>query len=180
MLHLIYGATWNPQLMVMLDPVGEDQARAAYESGAELTIAGGPEPLLGIDPEDLSAPDGEDPATWSIHARLDTGYLGVAFYNPWGTKEADYTFRRQDDGHLFLGEVWEYTYTDPTQRRATWSTAQHLVFQPDGHSRHTRITNNPDGSQSYEETEHAGGDLSHHVEPVPAFGEWGGVLKRQR
>jgi len=180
MTHVIYGSLWNDELMVMLDPVPEDEGRATYVGGGEIWIAGGPEPLTGIDPEDFEAPDGEDPAAWSIFAVLERGYLQVDFYNLWGVKEAFYAFRRQEDGRLFLTDVSEYEYADPTDRQAEWSSVTEYHFEPDGYSSEVTRTELPDGSQDVKMVERSGGDFSNHYEPVPAFGEWAGVLKRQR
>lgn len=178
-MHLIYGSRWNDDLLVMLDPISEDEARATYEKGAEVSVAAGPEPLLGMDPEDFDAPDGEDPATWWLYAELDRDYLGTTFYNPWGAKEAAYHFYRQPDGRLFLSNVAEYEYADPTDADA-WSTVTEYLFKPDGYSRTVTRKALPDGSQDVDMIEYRGGDFSHHYEPVPAFGEWAGVLKRRR
>ena len=180
MTHLIYGSQWNDELFVMLDPVSEDEARALYEAGKEVSVAGGPEPLVGIVPGRKGNTYGEDPAAWWLYAELDRGYVQTTFYNPWGAKDASYSFYRQDDGRLFLANVSEYEYADPTDPEAEWSTLTEYLFKPDGYSRTVTRKALPDGSQDVNMVEYSGGDFSSHFEPVPAFGEWAGVLKRQR
>ena len=180
MTHQIYGSRWNSDLMVMLDPVGEDEARTAYEHGGVISAAAGPAPLVGIVPGAPGNTYGEDPAAWSFYAELGDGYLQVSFYNPWGATDARYSFRRQDDGRLFLSNVVEFDHLDPTDPETGWSTMTQHVFEPDGYSKTTTHTKLPDGSQDVQMTEFRGGDFTHHWEPVPEFGQWAGVLKRQR
>jgi hypothetical protein len=182
-MHLIHGSLWNNDLRLMMDPVPADEARAVYERGGEIMVAAGRVPLQGV-AADSAEPDPEDPepAAWSLYAELDRGFVEVEFFNLFGTREATYSFRRQPDGRLFLAEVAEYDFDQRTADTGDWdwSSVEEHLFEPDGTSSLTRRRKLPDGSTDVTTEDFKGGDFAAHWEPVPAFGEWDSITRRQR
>lgn len=187
--HLAYGTGWSEIYKVVLNPMTESEARARYEAGEPVKIACGEEPLTLDDPDDLDL-EGDEPAVWTLYADLGQSrrdpdqpdVVEVEFFNFWGTREASYFFRRQDDGRLFLTDVAEYEFADTSRfvRGNDWSVLTEHSFRPDGTSAVVVRTALPDGSTDVKKTEHAGGDFSAHWEPVPDWGEWASITRRDR
>lgn len=182
MTYLIHGSRWSDGPNLMLDPISEEEARAAYEKGDAVCVACGRATLTGyVSGEDREAEPGE-PAEWTLFAELARDVVVVEFFNFWGTREATYTFRRQPDGRLFLVEAVEYEFEDLTRYvdGNAWSVMEEHSFDPDGTSSVTVYRARPDGSQDVSMTEYKDGDFSAHWEPVPTFGDWTSLTRRQR
>lgn len=189
MTYLIYGVLWNNALSMMQDPMSVDDAKARYEHGLEVGIASGLEELAAEPPDDLDF-EGEQPAEWWLYTELSRSTRSslqpdvaiVEFYDFWGTKVADHTFHRQDDGRLFLTEAAEYDYATSTgfveDNEWTAMTVHH--FQPDGTSKVVERRTASDGSTEERSTEHRGGDFRTHWEDVPAWGDWASITRRDR
>lgn len=189
MSHLIFGITWHPGFKLMMEPLSEEEARAAYEAGTEVTIACGADELM---PEDLADLEftGDQPAEWSLYTELtrstrDDENHDVAvldFYDVWGTRVLTYYFDRQPDGRLFLANAAEYEFTDATQQHDEydWTVMTEHLFRTDGYSSITVHRLLPDGSTDVTMTEYSGGDFSTHWEPVPAWGQWDSITRRHR
>lgn len=189
MSHLIFGVTWHPDLKLMMEPLTEHEARAAYEAGTDVTIACGAHELLPEDPADLEL-TGDQPAEWSLYteltrsARDDTkdDVAVLDFYDFWGSRIATYYFYRQPDGRLFLANVAEYEFADARQQHDEydWTVMTMHRFRPDGHSSVTVHRLLPDGSTDAAMTEYARGDFSAHWELVPEWGQWDSITRRHR
>lgn len=178
--HVVHGAHWDDVLRVMHDPLSEDEARAAYERGEPVSIAGGGEPLTPAGPGPLGARESRRPAAWAIDAALARGELRVRFYDDEGVLVVEHTYERQPEGRLLLTEKAEYEYADPTGRTAQWTRVTQLRVTAEGRSRVVARQPLSDGSESIRMVEHQDHDLTNHWEPVPVFGEWSSVLKRER
>ncbi len=176
-MHLVFGKLWNNDLLLMVDPVSEEDARAAYEKGAEIMVAGGRVPLSTVEAGSDDRPVDPEPATWSLYAELDRGYVEVEFFNAFGTREATYSFDRQDDGRLFLTEVGEYDFAERTMDTDDndWTSVEEHAFAPDGTS--SKVVRTRTGVTMEEFT---GTDVERNWEPVPAWGEWDSITRRQR
>ncbi|WP_147381295.1 hypothetical protein [Nocardioides immobilis] len=187
--HLLYGTGWSEIYKVMLTPMSEDEARARYEAGDKVKVACGVEPLTPDDPDDLDL-EGDEPAVWTLLAELKRStrepgqpdVVEVEFFNFWGTREASYYFRLQADGRLFLTNVYEYEFADSSGfvRGNDWSVLTEHSFRPDGTSSVVVRRSQPDGSTDVSKTEFQGGDFSTHWEPVPAWGDWASITRRDR
>ncbi|MDO9457661.1 hypothetical protein [Nocardioides sp.] len=189
MAHLIFGSRWNNGFSMMLDAMSEDDARARYEQGLEVSIACGVEELAAEPPDDLDF-EGEQPAEWELYTELSRherrpdqpGVAIVEFYNFWGTRVAAHYFYRQDDGRLFLAQVDELDFTDTSRfvEDNEWAVLTEHSFSPDGTSSVVVRTTQPDGRTDVTMSEHAGGDFASHWEPVPAWGDWASITRRDR
>jgi hypothetical protein len=181
--HLVYGNLWNNDLKLMIDPVSEEDARTIYEAGGEVMVAAGRAPLSGVSADsDEEDPEDPEPAEWSLYAELDRGYVEVQFFSFFGTREATYGFDRQPDGLLFLTDVSEYEYERRTMDTGDddWSTFTQYTFRPDGTSEEVAHVRTADGGEDVRRTERRGADLAEHWEPVPEFGRWDSITRRQR
>lgn len=189
MSHLIFGVTWHPELKLMMEPMTEEEARVAYEAGHEVTIACGAHELLPEDPADLEL-IGDQPAEWSLYTELtrsqrdaETENVAVLdFYDFWGTRVLTYFFYEQPDGRLFLANAAEYEFSDATQQHDEydWTVMTMHRFRPDGYSSVSVHRLLPDGSTDVTMTEYADGDFTTHWEPVPAWGDWDSITRRDR
>lgn len=187
--HLIYGSRWNNGFSMMLGAVSESVAREHYDQGLTISIASGVAELAAARPDDLAF-EGEQPAEWSLYTELSRSVRRpsqpdvamVEFYNFWGSREATYYFYRQEDGRLFLQQVNEYDFADDTAfaEDNEWSVLTEHAFRPDGYSSVVVRRELPDGSTDVEMTEYSGGDFSTHWEPVPAWGDWASITRRDR
>lgn len=189
MAHLSYGTGWSEKYRLVLKPMTEDEARARYEAGDKVKIACGEEPLTAEVPDDLDL-EGDEPAVWTLLAELrrstrepsQPDIVEVEFFNFWGTREATYYFRLQDDGRLFLTNVDEYEFTDNSRfvRGNDWAVLVQHEFRPDGTSATVVRRSLSDGGTDVTRTEYAGGEFSSHWEPVPAWGDWASITRRDR
>jgi hypothetical protein len=189
MAHLIYGSRWNNGFSMMLGPLSEQEARVRYEHGLEVSIACGVAELA-AEPEDDLDFEGEQPAEWELYTELsrrsrrpDQPDLAmVEFYNFWGSRVASYYFDRSDDGRLFLGQVDEFEFSDNTgfAEDHEWSVLTEHYFRPDGSSSVVIRHALPEGGQDVTQTEYTGGDVATHWEPVPAWGDWASITRRDR
>lgn len=178
--HLIYGTDWNPDFQVMFNPMSVDDARHRYESGEVVMVAAGFQEMAGCDIMADEVPPGR-PADWTLYAELDRGVVQVEFYLPHGSRVATYDFDLQPDGRLFLVEVGEYEFLDPTKWPGNpFSSLTVTLFRPDGSSGQQVYRSLPDGGQSFDMTEYRGDSHPDLWEPVPTFGDWESIIRRRR
>ncbi|NUR07605.1 MAG: hypothetical protein HOQ22_16305 [Nocardioidaceae bacterium] len=180
-MHLAYGNLWNNDLKLMIDPVPAEDAKVRYERGDEVMVAAGRVPLAGVEAGSDDRPDEPEPAVWSLYAELDRGYVEVEFFNAFGTREATYSFQQQDDGRLFLFEVSEYDFERRTPETGDWdwSRVEEHSFEPDGSSS-TVVRTKAGSGTDVAMQEYTGTDVERNWEPVPAWGDWDSITRRQR
>lgn len=174
--HHIHGSRWDDVLHVMHEPFDEQAARAAYEKGEPVSVAGGPHPLSAA--ADAHTPESHRPAAWAVEAAVSEGRLRARFFNAHGVLQAEHTYERQADGRLLLTETQTYEYDDATDPTAQWSRATELQVNSDGRSRAVVKEALSDGTTSVRMVEATGVDLSDRWASVPAFGRWDDLLER--
>jgi hypothetical protein len=194
MAQLFFGEWWNEEHKFLSVPMAEDAARAVYDARGEISVVQSESEVATFHPDvnpDFDAEDdGGDPVEWFLYFDLkrsermpdqpDVALL--SFYDFWGNLDAHYRFVLEEDGRLFLAEVNEYEYADATRYHESteWTSLTTHTFAPDGRSQVVVRQALPDGSTDVSTQEFRGGDFSSHWEPVPAWGEWASITRRDR
>ena len=176
--HRIHGSRWDDVLRVMHEPFDEAEARAAYERGEPVAVAGARHPLTSAD-DGTGSRESRHPAQWALDAALSRGHLRVRFYNACGVLETEHTYERQADGRLLLTESAAYEYTDPTDPAAQWSRVTEVRVAADARSRTVVRQALSDGSMGIRMVEDEGVDLADRWSRVPEFGRWDELLGRE-
>jgi hypothetical protein len=162
MMRATYCRQWNSVLNEPMDPVTEEQARQLDASGDSYTV------VLSED----STPRKYIEVNWR------TGGLGVFFLDEQRRPHLAYSFRRVDDERMFLDDVlrWEY----PDDEAIAMSGAKlidDVRYQQDGRVlREVR----DDVAQEIRRQEFTDVPLEVNWEPVPTFGDWEQLARRDR
>jgi hypothetical protein len=154
---LTYVDRWSEKWPTEFEELDEDEARRRHDAGELYTV------LLG-DPESPSA---------YIEVRLGVGYVGVLFLDENGRNNLTYLFAKdKTDDRLFLQQVSWRDYDEDGKIRN--GTSYH--FKRDG----TIYSEEKD----YEKQEAWKGekqdDVSGNWEPVPEFGQYDSIARRDR
>jgi hypothetical protein len=159
-----YCGQWNWLREKPIDPI--DPAEAARRHAA-----GEGEGYTAVSEEDGSV-------DLVVDVALAPGNVAVHFADEFGRRELIYTFRRQENGHLFLSEVISYEYGDSTDRGdyAEPIGTETFEFDPDGVVR--RITQDSARGGTLEERDTV--DVAPNWEPVPAFGQYDSITREDR
>ncbi|MFI2204698.1 hypothetical protein ACH47Z_28700 [Streptomyces sp. NPDC020192] len=157
-----YCEQWNNLTETPMNPMTAEQAHARHASGQLYTA--------------VASADEHSAATLRVEMRLETGYTSVIFMDEHGRDSLDYTFTLIDDS-LFLETATSYDYGD-SQERGGYADAERMEtfeFTTDGIIRRTVEV---DGEES-KESRH-GIDVASNWEPVPAFGAYDALTRRDR
>jgi hypothetical protein len=157
-----YCEQWNNLTETPMNPLTPEQARARHASGQLYTA--------------VAAPDEHSVPALRVEMRLETGYSSVIFMDEYGRDALDYTFTLIN-GSLFLETATSYDYGD-AQERGGYADANRMEsyeFTTDGVMRRTVEV---DGEESRESRD--GIDVASNWEPVPDFGAYEGMARRDR
>ncbi|MGF0173177.1 hypothetical protein ACQF36_22545 [Streptomyces sp. Marseille-Q5077] len=157
-----YCEQWNNLTEEPMNPLTPEQAQARHTSGELYTAV--------ASPTEQSAP------ALRVEMRLETGYASVIFMDEHGRDSLDYTFTCIN-GSLFLETATSYDYGD-SQERGGYADAERMEsyeFTIDGIIQRTVEV---DGDES-RESRH-GIDVASNWEPVPNFGAYDALIRRER
>jgi len=111
-----------------------------------------------------------------VEMRLETGYSSVIFMDEYGRDTLDYTFTLIN-GSLFLETATSYEYGD-SQERGGYADADRVESYEFTTGGIIRRTVEVDGDESRESRD--GVDVAGNWEPVPEFGAYDGLARRDR
>jgi hypothetical protein len=157
-----YCEQWNNLTETPMNPLTPEQAQGRHASGELYTAV--------ASPTEKSAP------TLRVEIRLETGYASVIFMDEHGRDSLDYTFALIN-GSLFLETATSYDYGD-SQERGGYADAERMEsyeFTTDGIIQRTIEV---DGEESRESRQ--GVDVASNWEPVPDFGAYDALIRRDR
>ncbi|GAA4046223.1 hypothetical protein [Streptomyces shaanxiensis] len=157
-----YCEQWNNLTETPMNPLTPEQAQVRHASG-ELYTA-------------VSSPAVQAAPTVRLEMRLETEYASVIFMDEYGRDTLDYTFRLIN-GSFFLETSTSYSYGN-SQERGGYADADRTEiyeFTTDGVVR--RTVEAEDGESK--ESRH-GIDVSANWEPVPDFGAYASLIRRER
>ena len=157
-----YCEQWNNLTEAPMDPLTPEQAQARHVSG-ELYTA-------------VASLTGRSTPTLRVEIRLETGYASVIFMDDYGRDSLDYTFTLIN-GSLFLETATSYDYGD-SHERSGYADAERMEryeFTTDGVIQRTVEV---DGEESRESRQ--GVDVAGNWEPVPDFGAYDALTRRDR
>jgi hypothetical protein len=157
-----YCRRWNNVLKKPLDPITAEDARRLDAERDYYTV------ILSED----STPRRYVEVNWGKE------YLGVYFLDHRLRPHLRYTFRRAGDGRMFMTEVFRWEYPDDQARFMGDATlTDHMRYNQDGTG--TREVRD-DVAQEVRRQEFAELPLEYNWEPVPTFGDWEHVSRRDR
>lgn len=159
---LTYCEEWNNLTESPMNPLTSDQALARHVAGQLYTA--------------VAFRDGHSVPALRVEMRLETGYSSVIFMDEYGRDTLDYTFTLIN-GSLFLETATSYEYGD-SQERGGYADADRVEsyeFTTDGVIRRTVEV---DGDESKESRD--GVDVAGNWEPVPEFGAYDALVRRER
>ncbi|MER6424058.1 hypothetical protein [Streptomyces sp. NPDC001137] len=157
-----YCEQWNTLTDTPMNSLTPEQAQARHASG-ELYTA-------------VACPDEHSTPALRVEMRLETGYASVIFMDEHGHDSLDYTFTLTS-GSLFLETATAYDYGD-SEERGGHADAEHTEsyeFTTEGVIRRTVEV---DGEESTESRH--GIDVTGNWEPVPSFGAYDTLIRRDR
>lgn len=158
----VYGERWNNLLEEPIEPFGESEARRRHEAGNLYT----------------AIREGLDKNKILVEVRLERAYVGVRFLDELARDETVFSFRKIE-GRLFLREVISYEYGDSKKRggHAEPVVIESFTFTPDG-----KMRREIDDSRQAQinATDYNSVDVSDHWEPIPSFGEYDSIIRRDR
>jgi hypothetical protein len=156
-----YCELWSDPLHEPEDPMSADLAQVLDRRGEPYAVA------LGIP----ACPDVMIEVDWK------NSHLGVWFSDDEGRRDLHYAFTRVDCTRLFLAEITLWTYPEGAVFLFEASVVETISFREDGHVKQT-IDDGSVGSITV--FEYAGVPLQTNWEPVPTFGDWTSVARRDR
>ncbi|MGW4867180.1 hypothetical protein [Streptomyces chartreusis] len=157
-----YCQQWNNLAETPMTPLTSAQAQARHASGDLYTAV--------ASPAEQSAP------TLRVEMRLETGYASVVFMDEFGRDTLDYTFTLIN-GSFFLETATSHSYGN-SQERGGYADADRTEtyeFTTDG-TIHRTVEEEGDESQEIRN----GVDVSSNWEPVPTFGAYTSLIRRER
>ncbi|WP_418957087.1 hypothetical protein [Streptomyces tritici] len=158
----IYCEEWNELTERPMGPLTVAEAQARHVGGELYTAI--------LYTEDEPHPE------LRVEVRWETDYAAVIFMDELARDALDYTFS-VIDGSLFLEEVTIYDYGDAKERGgyASAERVETYTFAPDGVG-----TRTVDVDDEVTEESRDGLDVSLHWEPVPEFGAYDSLIRRDR
>jgi hypothetical protein len=156
-----YCELWSDPFYEPVDPMSADDAQVLDRQGEPYAVA-------------LGVPD--SPAVM-IEVAWKKAHLGVWFTDEQGRQDLHYAFTKVADGRLFLAEVTSWTYSDGSVFLFEASVVETISFRADGYVRHTIDGGSMNSTDVFE---YSGIPVEANWEPVPTFGEWGSVARRDR
>lgn len=161
----VYGKVWNQTLRKMRDPISETVARQRFETGPWFSVARLRTDILGI-------------PIWSIELEPHGEVAKVLFYNTVGSIEKSHTFQRTSE-RLFMEKSIKYHYPDDScfARMNEADIVTVINYQPDGI---TYVTTDDITRPDIERTSYEGVNITPNWEPMPKFGDWESLARRDR
>ncbi|MWA12965.1 hypothetical protein [Streptomyces sp. BA2] len=158
----IYCEDWNTLTEEPMEPLKPKEAQARHSSGELYTAV--------AYPSEGSAPE------LRVHIRLETGYAAVVFMDGYGRTSLEYTFT-VIDGSLFLETVTSYEYGNSVERGgyADSERMESYDFTPDGIVVQEIEIGDEVSSESRRNI-----DMTSNWEPIPQFGAYDSLIRRER
>lgn len=156
-----YCELWSDPLHEPVDPMSSDFAQLLDRRGEPYAVA------LSI----LACPDVMIEVNWK------NSHLGVWFSDEEGRRDLHYAFTRVDDARLFLAEITLWTYPADAVFLFEASVVETVSFREDGYVKQTIDDGTADSINVFE---YSGVPVETNWEPVPAFGDWTSVARRDR
>lgn len=150
---MTYGVQWNHLKGELDNMLDETEARRRHESGLLYTAV-------------IDRPG----STVLVEVRLEAGYIGVWFLDELGRRILWYAFKKMDDGRLFMTQTKLLNYEDPT-------LTETYFFKPDGTVMRDR---NASPGMETMERKLSVAELEAMYEPVPSFGQYHSITRRER
>ncbi|MCT7353740.1 hypothetical protein N4P33_16415 [Streptomyces sp. 15-116A] len=143
-------------------PLTPEQARNRHSSGELYTAV--------ASPREGTAPE------LRVEMRLETGYASVVFMDEYGRDTLDYTFTLIS-GALFLETVRSYSYGHSQERGGYADTdrTETYEFTTNGVVQRTVEVDGQESTESRHDI-----DVSTNWEPVPDFGAYSSLIRRER
>jgi hypothetical protein len=143
----------------------EEEAQACNATGEQFIAAlrwlGSPQPVL-------------------VTVSGETDVITVTFRDQHGRHSLKYWFGKVDnDERLFLRTAmsWEYPSDDPKLRQSAATKVEDTSFRPDGYVKRVVL----DGVENIKETtEYNSVPVADNWEPVPEFGNYWSIARRER
>jgi hypothetical protein len=108
-----------------------------------------------------------------VDVRLEVGYIGVSFLDAQRRVDLFYQFDKHSDASMFLGSATTREYASDTSESPALITF--YKFAPSG-----RVLMRKEHASGLAEEAETERDLSNNWEPVPAFGGYEGIARRER
>ncbi|MGH3391524.1 MAG: hypothetical protein ACRDOO_21860 [Actinomadura sp.] len=112
-----------------------------------------------------------------IEVDWKNAHLGVWFSDAEGRRDLHYAFTRIDGTWLFLAEVTLWTYPEGAVFPFEASVVETISFREDGRVKQAIDDSSADSVKVFE---YSGVPVHTNWEPVPAFGDWTSVARRDR
>ncbi|NUP17115.1 MAG: hypothetical protein HOZ81_13600 [Streptomyces sp.] len=161
-----YCEQWNNLTETPMNSLTPEQARARHVSGELYTAV--------AFPAERSAP------ALRVEMRLETGYASVIFMDEYGRDTLDYTFTLVN-GSFFLETATSRNYGTSRERGGYADadrTETHEFTTVGGLERTVEAQGETEDGESRESRR--GIDVAANWEPVPEFGAYGSLIRRER
>lgn len=157
-----YCEKWNSLKESPMGPLAPGAARARHGSGQLYNAIG--------------YPQGSSLPALRVGLRLETGYAAVTFMDEYGRDTLAYVFTLIN-GSLFLEAATTYSYGNSTERGGYADAVYMETYEmtPDG-IMHQAIESN--GQETRESRQ--GIDMASNWEPIPQFGDYNSLIRRER
>jgi hypothetical protein len=160
-LPLTYCERWNATLKKPIDVISAEEAAARYESGDLFSVVVG----------DVARP------SVLIEVRWETDYAAAWFFDDKARRTLKYTFKRVDN-RLFLSGVTAWTFLDDAVGRQNEAVRlERISYREDGVV-HREVKDKAAGDTLVED--YSDVDVVMHWEPVPKFGDWTALARKER
>ncbi len=162
-MRVSYCERWNNRLAEPIEPISEEEARRRYEKGPWFTVVIGDPPI---------------PHCF-IEINWENDYMGVNFLDEAGSTRCVYAFTRVDDSRMFLDQAtfWQYPKDGKYHPMFEAELIEAFFYRQDGTATH-EVRDEITGEVTL--ADHAGVPLDINWEPVPEFGDWASVARRDR
>ncbi|MBC6451308.1 hypothetical protein [Actinokineospora xionganensis] len=160
---ITYCERWNSVLRKPITVLSDEQANARHQSGELYTAVIG----------DLGKPE------LLIEVRLERDYVGVWFFDEDSTlRVLKYTFKRTSPDTMFMTKVGTWSYAEDARQDLRGAhTIESVHYQSDGTVRQesTDVV-----AAETTVSEYSGVSVDINAEPVPVFGQWDSLARRDR
>jgi hypothetical protein len=160
-MHATYCELWNNPLHEPVETLSADVAQLLDQRGEPYAVA-------------LGAPGCLDVL---IEVDWKNSHLGVWFSDEVGRRDLHYAFTRADNTRLFLAEVTLWTYPEGAVFLFEASIVETISFREDGCVKQTIDDSSADSIKVFE---YSGVPVHTNWEPIPIFGDWTSVARRDR
>jgi hypothetical protein len=160
-----YCHSWNSRRNRVGVPLTEEEARARNAAGEQFIAA-------------LRPKGSRQPVLVTVAGETDV--IAVTFRDQHGRQNLKYWFGKVDnDERLFLRTVmfWEYPNDDPQLHQSAATNVEEVLFRPDGYVK--RVVRDS-VEQVKETTEYNSVPVADNWEPVPDFGDYWSIARRER